>query len=192
MSPSLRASLLFRYAQFLTFCGLKARALEFIELALRQDPRHQRAWTFSGFLHAEQGRFEAAIRDFEQALALKPGDADSAFNLGYALQRVNRHPEAIERFQRVIELNAFVDRAWYGMGLSLAKLGRYDQAAEKLAEAARLQPMNPFAGYQLAGVWFHLGEREKVEAEYRRIKGFDPKMAAQMARDFGVEEQPLR
>lgn len=190
MSPSFRSSLLFRYAQFLTFFGLRARAHDFIELALQQNPRHQRAWTFSGFLNAEKGRFEAAIRDFEQAVALKPGDADTVFNLGFALQRVGKHPEALERFQRVVELNAFIDRAWYGMGLSLAKLGRYEQAAVKLAEAARLQPMNPYAGYHLAGAWFHLGQREKVEAEYRRVKGFDPKVSAQIARDFGAGQQP--
>ncbi len=190
MSRSFRSSLLFRYAQFLTFFGLRARAHEFIEIALQQNPRHQRAWTFSGFLNAEKGRFDAAVRDFEQAVALKPGDADTVFNLGFALQRVGRHPAAIERFQRAIELNAFMDRAWYGMGLSLAKLGRYDQAVEKLAEAARLQPMNPYAAYQLAGAWFHLGEREKVVAEYERVKGFDPKIAAQVARDFGVGQQP--
>jgi len=190
MANSLSATLLFRYAQFLTFCGMKARAHEFIELVLRQDPRHQRAWTFSGFLHAERGRFDAAIRDFEQAVALKPADADSAFNLGYTLQRVGRHQEALERFQRVVELNAFMDRAWYGMGLSLAKLGRHEDAAAKLAEAARIQPMNPYAGYHLAAAWFHLGQREKVNAEYERIRGFDPKVAAQMARDFGAGQQP--
>lgn len=190
MARSLGASLLFRYAQFLTFCGMKARAHEFVELALQQNPNHQRAWTFSGFLHAEKGRFDAAIRDFEQALALKPGDADSAFNLGYALQKVGRHPEAMERFQRVVELNAFMDRAWYGMGLSLAKLGRHEEAAEKLAEAARLQPMNPYAGYHLAAAWFQLGQRTKVNAEFERIRGFDPKVAAQMARDFGAGQEP--
>jgi len=190
MSTPIFSSLLFRYAQFLTFCGLKGRAHEFIELVLQQNPRHQRAWTFSGFLHADKGRFEAAIRDFERALALKPDDADSAFNLGYALQKLGRHQEAIERFQRVIEQNAFVDRAWYGMGLSLTKLGRYEQAAEKLAEAARLQPMNPYAGYHLAGVWFQLGQRDKLDAEFERVKGFDPKVAAQMARDFGAGQGP--
>jgi tetratricopeptide (TPR) repeat protein len=156
MPPSLRASLLFRYAQFLTIFGLRARAHEFIELALQQNPRHQRAWTFSAFLNAEKGRFDAAITDFEHAVLLKPDDADSVFNLGFALQRVGRHPEAMDRFQRVLELNKFQDRAWYGMGISLFKLGRYEQAAENFAEAARLQPMNPYAAYQLASAWSQL------------------------------------
>src|SRR5262245_11473558 len=118
---NLRGEVLFRYAQFLTFFGLKARALEFVELALRADPRHQRAWTFLGFLSAELGRSDAAVRAFEQAIALKPSDAGSSFNLGFVLQRAGRHAEAAERFARTVELDPHLDRAWYGAGLSLAQ-----------------------------------------------------------------------
>lgn len=190
MSPPLRSWLLFRYAQFLTIFGLRARAHEFIELALQQNPRHHRAWTFSGFLNAEKGRFDAAIADFERAVALKSDDADSLFNLAFALQRQGKHPEAIERFRQATQANAFLDRAWYGMGISMVKLGRYEDAAAMFAEAARLQPMNPYAAYQLAGAWFQLGQREKMQAEYERVKGFDPKIAAQMERDFGARRPP--
>lgn len=186
MSPSLRASLLFRYAQFLTIFGLRARALDFIELTLQTDPHHQRAWTFAGFLNAEKGRLETAISAFERAVELKPGDADSLFNLGYALQRIGRHEEALARFDQAIAGNRFLDRAWYGAGISLDKLGRYEAAAERFAEAARLQPMNPYAAYHRAAMCFKLGRKDEVNAEYERVKGFDPKVAAQMERDFGA------
>jgi tetratricopeptide (TPR) repeat protein len=186
MNATLRANLLFRYAQFLTIFGLRARAHEFIQLALRQNPRHQRAWTVSAFMNAEKGRLDAAIKDFEQALALKPGDADTIFNLGFILQGKGEHEAAVAHFQRATQLNPFLDRAWYGEGLSLSKLGRYQDAAAKFGEAARLQPMNPYAAYHLAGAWSQLGDRSKLEAEYQRVKGFDPKMAAKMQRDFGA------
>lgn len=186
MSAPLRSLLLFRYAQFLTIFGMRARAHEFIELALQQNPRHQRAWTVSGFMNAEKGRLDAAIRDFGRAVALNPSDAGTVFNLGFTLQRMGKHAEAMEQFERATQIDRFLDRAWYGLGLSLSKLGRYEEAAEKFAEAARLQPLNPYAAYHLAGAWFQLGNREKLEAEYQRVLGFDPKMAAQMQRDYGA------
>jgi tetratricopeptide (TPR) repeat protein len=189
MSGSLRTSLFFRYAQFLTFWGLRARAIEFLYLVVRADPRHQRAWTFLGFLHAQDERFDDAVKAFEAALALNPADADSTFNLGYVLQKARRHDAAIERFQKTIELNRFLDRAWYGLGLSLVQQGRYAEAAEKLREATRLQPMNPYAGYQLGAALFKLGEHEAVRAEYERIRGFDPKISEQMRVDFGVSAE---
>lgn len=186
MRPRLRSALLFRYAQFLTFFGLQARAMEFIQVALEADPGHQRAWTFAGFLNAQHGRFDAAVRDFERAVALKPDDTDSQFNLGFALQHLGRHEQAIESFGRVLAVRPLMDRAWYGSGLSLLKLGRWEEAAAKLAEAVRLQPMNPYAGYHLAAAWLRLGRRDKVRAEYERVRQFDPKVAEQMAREFGA------
>jgi Flp pilus assembly protein TadD len=65
-------------------------------------------------------------------------------------------------------------------------VGRFREAIERLTEAARLQPMNPFPRYQLAAAWFKLGEPEKVRAEYRKLKTFDPKVAAHVREDFGV------
>jgi tetratricopeptide (TPR) repeat protein len=186
MSKSLRASLFFRYAQFLTLFGLNARALEFLQLAVRDDPRHRRAWTVYGFLRAEQGDVDTAIRSFERAVALGPGDADTCFNLAFLLQKAARHEEAIAQFQRSIDINANMDRAWYGMGISLLKRERYREAAEKFQEAARLQYFNPYAGYQLGAALFKLGEHEKVRAEYERVNGFDPKIGAQMRADFGI------
>jgi tetratricopeptide (TPR) repeat protein len=186
MPGTLRSFLLFRYAQFLAVFGLRARALEFLELLLQGEPDHHRALTVSAFLHAQYGRYEAAIRKFGRAVELKPGDADSLFNLGFSLQQVGRHEEAISQFEHATKANPNLDRAWYGMGISLDKLGRYEEAAEKFKEAARIQPFNPYAGYHLASAWFKLGRRDMVEAEYQRIKGFDPKVAAQMERDFGA------
>jgi tetratricopeptide (TPR) repeat protein len=186
MNASLRASLCFRYAQFLTTFGLNARALDFIELALSLNPRHQQAWTFAAFLNARQGKTEASIQAFEQAVRLKPDDADSLFNLGFSLQRLGRHEEALRRFDEAVAANKFLDRAWYGAGISLDKLGQYEAAAEKFAQASRLQPMNPYSAYHRAAVCFKLGRKADVNAEYERVKGFDPKVAAQMERDFGA------
>ena len=41
-------------------------------------------------------------------------------------------------------------------------------------------------GFLLAGVWHRLGRREKVRAEYERLKGFDPKVAERIRTEFGV------
>ena len=183
-SEPLRPWLLFWYGQFLMLIKRHSRALEVFRTVVRENPRHQQAWSCIAFLLAEREEFAAAIDAFERALALSPDDAASHFNVAFILQRTGRDEAAIPRFERALEINAKVDRAWYGLGLSLAHLGRLEDAATKLQEAARLQPFNPYAGYQLAGVWHRLGRREKVRAEYERIKGFDPKVAERIVIDL--------
>jgi Flp pilus assembly protein TadD len=90
--------------------------------------------------------------------------------------------------QRAIDLDPKLDRAWYGLGLSLAHDARYEEAALKFREAARLQPLNPYAGYHLAAALFKLGRRDEMRAEYERVKGFDPKVSALMRREFGISD----
>ena len=63
---------------------------------------------------------------------------------------------------------------WYGQLLMLFK--RHSRALE-----------NPYAGYQLAGVWHRLGRRDKLRAEYERIKGFEPKVAERIRMEFGLQ-----
>ena len=177
---------LFLFAQACIFFKQHARALQALESLLREQPDHPRAWSIAGFLYAEKGRTADAIAAFERALAIAPDDAAALFNLGFVLQKAGRHEEAIGRLGRAAELSPSLDRAWYGLGLSLIHCGRFREAIERLTEAARLQPLNPFARYQLAAAWFKLGEPEKVRAEYRKLKGFDPKVAEHVRADFGV------
>jgi tetratricopeptide (TPR) repeat protein len=185
-----RPSGLFLFAQACIFFKQHARALQALEEVLREQPSHPRAWSIAGFLYAEKGRLEDAVTALERALALEPDNAAILFNLGFALQRAGRHEDAIERMTRAVERNPALDRAWYGLGISLIHCGRFHEAIERLTEAARLQPFNPFARYQLAAAWFKLGEPEKVRAEYRKLKTFDPKIAAHARIDFGVPKDP--
>ena len=182
----MNARLLFLLAQCCVFFKQHERALELLETLLREQPGHARAWAIAGFLYAEKGRRADAIEAFERAVALAPGDAGTLFNLGFVLQKAGRHEEAIERMSRAVELQPGLDRAWYGLGISLIHCGRFREAIERLTEAARLQPLNPYARYQLAAAWFKLGEPDKVRAEYRKLKSFDPKVAAHVQADFGV------
>lgn len=182
----MRPRALYLLAQACLFFKQHARALEALEALLREQPDHARALRIAGFLYAEKGRYAEAIAAFERALALAPDDAATRFNLGFVLQKASRHEPAIGHLARAVELNPLLDRAWYGLGLSLIHCGRFHEAIERLTEAARLQPLNPFPRYQLAAAWFKLGEQEKVRAEYRKLKSFDPKIAAHVREDFGV------
>jgi tetratricopeptide (TPR) repeat protein len=181
-----RPRLLFLFAQACIFFKQHGRALQVLEALLREVPDHPRAWSIAGFLYAEKGRHADAIAAFERALLLAPDDAPTLFNLGFVLQKAGRHEEAIARLTRAVELNPPLDRAWYGLGISLIHCERFPEAIERLTEAARLQPLNPYPRYQLAAAWFKLGEPEKVRAEYRKVKSFDPKIAAHIRADFGV------
>jgi Tfp pilus assembly protein PilF len=79
-----------------------------------------------------------------------------------------------------------MDRAWYGLGLVLVRQGRLQEALQALDRNTRLQPMSPFGWYQMARVHVDLHQPEEARAVIRHLKGFEPKVAAQLERETGL------
>ena len=74
----------------------------------------------------------------------------------------------------------------YGVGLSLIALRRLDEAVPPLERNTKLQPMSPYGWYQLGRVQFDRGKVDKTEAIIRHLATFEPKIAAQLARETGL------
>ena len=79
-----------------------------------------------------------------------------------------------------------MDRAWYGLGLTLIRLGRLDDALVALKHNTKLQSMSPYAWYQMARVHVDLKQPEEALAVIQHLKGFEPKVAAQLERETGL------
>jgi Flp pilus assembly protein TadD len=71
------------------------------------------------------------------------------------------------------------------MGLAHAALGQHEDAAKALNEAAKLQPMNPHAWYQLGMSSHALHKPEKVDEVVMHMLRFDPKMTRRLILDTG-------
>ena len=80
-----------------------------------------------------------------------------------------------------------MDRAWYGLGLVLIRQGRLEDALAALQRNTQLQPMSPFGWYQLARVHVDLKQPNEALKVIRHLKGFEPKVAAQLERETGLK-----
>jgi predicted Zn-dependent protease len=60
------------------------------------------------------------------------------------------------------------------------------EATEALEQNTKLQPMSPYAWYQLARVHLDRGAPDAAKKIIKHLKGFEPKFAAQLARETGL------
>ena len=86
------------------------------------------------------GRLDESIELFNKALALNPGYATAAFNLGNSWQIGGRFDDAIASFSRAIELDPNLPEAHVALGSALLACGRTLESIEACREAVRIRP----------------------------------------------------
>ncbi|CAG0967670.1 TPR repeat-containing protein YrrB [Burkholderiales bacterium] len=170
--------------------GLKGVARRVFDRVLAADPDDPRALASVGFRFAQDGRFREALAQFGHVARVAPDNVEAHYNRGFLLQKLNDHEAAVDAFARAIALAPNHDLALYGQALSLIALKRLDEAVPPLERNTKLQPMSPYGWYQLARVQFDRGKPEKTQVIIDHLGKFEPKIAAQLARETGLRAPP--
>jgi tetratricopeptide (TPR) repeat protein len=167
--------------------GRAAAAETVYDEMLTRWPGDAYALASRAHLRAKRGARAEAIADAQALVAAHPQrSAADWFNLAFLLEEAGRLDEAEVAFRRAVAIDPKLDRAWYGLGLVLIRLQRFEEAVPALKRNTELQPMSPYGWYQLARV--HMDRRQPDEARkiIAHLKGFDPKIAAQLERETGL------
>jgi predicted TPR repeat methyltransferase len=97
-----------------------------------------RALFVRGNAHFEAGRLQAALADFDAALALAPGRPSLLANRGATLCRLARWDEALSVLQSAAQADPDHADTWAAMGQAQLALGQWAAAAESLSRAHTL------------------------------------------------------
>jgi len=120
------------------------------------------------------GDAAGAVREYERALKLAPGDALAWNNLGVALSASGRASEAIGPYERALGLDSGFWRAWYNLGKALQRAGRFEEAIEKYDRALAINPLHESSlnnkGYALMA----LGRHEEALEVLDTLLGANP------------------
>lgn len=138
-------------------------------------------------LRARRGARREATADAEALVAAHPErSAADWFNLAFLYEEASRFADAEPAFRRAVALDPGLDRAWYGLALTLIRMQRFDEAVVALKRNTELQPMSPYGWYQLARVHIDRQQPDEARKIIRHLKGFEPKVAAQLERETGL------
>ena len=157
--------------------------------ALRPDDSYPLA--SQAHLLISQDRKPEAMRLLLKLTQSDPQNGHHWFNLGYLQEEQGDFESACVSFGKATEFNPQIDRAWYGLGLVLIRLQRFDEAVKALKQNTKLQPMSPFGWYQLARVHVDRQDPDEARKIIRHLKGFEPKVAAQLERETGLTVAPV-
>ena len=175
----------FKAKIFLVF-GLRTQAHAVFQDILDINPQDVLALNSLGYNELNNRHLVQALGYFEHALTLTPNNANAHFNVGFVCEELGRSQEAELAFRKALELDEKMDRAWYGLGLVLVRQRRFEESLVAFKRNTELQSMSPYAWYQMARVHMELHQPDKALEVMRHLKGFEPKVAAQLERETGL------
>jgi tetratricopeptide (TPR) repeat protein len=170
--------------------GQREDALRRLEAMDALDPDNAYALASRAQIEDQMGHPARAITLQRQLTRVTSGQASAWFNLGFMLEKAGDLEDALAAFREATRLSPALDRAWYGLGLVLIRLRRFDEAVDALRKNTELQPMSPYGWYQLARVHVDRHEPDEAAKIIRHLKGFEPKVAAQLERETGLRSAP--
>lgn len=170
-------------------------ALEKLELAVKQDPKHVPAHLALGIVLQSIDRNERALRHFEIAVELAPDDGGAHNSYAALLCQTGRYKEADRHFQAALNdpFYATPDVALANAGSCARRDGRANEAERYLREALEYDPQSRTALFNLAGLLFEQGDGLRARAFLQRLEaagGLDARallLAVQVERSLGSE-----
>lgn len=103
--------------------------------ALAQDVK---AMVDRGMENCQSGRYDQALKDFNDALKLKPNDAMLITYRGVVYYAKGQNDLAMKEFNRAIEIDPKTGKAYYQRGMIYENQEKYAQAATELKKAKSL------------------------------------------------------
>ena len=191
--PDLAANLRYRQGVLASLAGaviLAAAAATWHQLGYWQDNvslfRHALHVTSGNYIAHNnlgvalynKGELDAAIREYEAALAVRPADSEVHNNLGNALAGKGDLDAAIREYQEAIRIHPTKSETHNNLGNALLSKGNPDAANKEFQRASAINPTNSEAHYNLGISLFNRGDLDEAIREYQEALAINPTNSA--------------
>ena len=116
------------------------RALALAQETVARAPSRAQSWIALGIAHGRVPDLEAASKDFDEALRLRPDDAWAHLMRAQALQFSEAFSQSVGPASKAVRLMPKSALAWNTLGIALAEVGEDEEASRVFENALKLFP----------------------------------------------------
>src|ERR1700733_10291351 len=132
----------------------------------RPQPDVEWAFVYRGEAYDNVGQYARAIQDFNEAILLKPQDAEAFNGRGAAHDELGQYSLAIQDYSEAIRLKPDYARAFNNRGKAYNDFGQYARALRDLGVAIQLKPDYAVAFLNRGNAYFGLGQYARAIRDY--------------------------
>jgi len=144
--------------------GKAEKAIEEFKVLIALEPS-ARSYTFLGLSYRHLGRFEEAVKYFQDGLKLDPHNAACLFNLGYIEERQGNTARADQLFQEALRSNPDFSEALLELANLRITQKKYTEAADVLRRYVKVSHDAATGYYKLAMVERNLHQMEAAKRD---------------------------
>jgi tetratricopeptide (TPR) repeat protein len=126
-------------------------------------PNSAESHVFYGYQFAQNGDFDKAIIEFQQAIKLNPWVAESYHNLSDLYRRSGQYDQAISLDQKALSLKPDLWEAYLNLAEAYLARDNFSQATASINKAIGLKPQEASLYYVKALIYLKQGNKEKAK-----------------------------
>ncbi|MGO9244983.1 MAG: tetratricopeptide repeat protein [Verrucomicrobiia bacterium] len=144
---------------------------------LAKNPRCWMAHNNLGNVLVHEGKGSDAIGHFEQAVQIKPDDAEAYSNLGNALEQAGQMGEAIPHYEHALRIRPDLAEAHNNLASALYRAGQREEAIAQYEQSLRLKPDFALAHYNLGNALTRAGRVPEAIEHFEQALRIKPDYA---------------
>ena len=141
------------------------------------NPDSAQGYRIRGNAKYDNGHYEAAIADYNEALRINPDDFKVYNNRGLAKRNLGQYEAAISDYNEALRINPNHFKIYNNRGNAKGNLGQYEAAISNYDEALRINPDFIEAYYNRGIVKDKLGRYEAAISDYDAALRIKPNFA---------------
>jgi predicted O-linked N-acetylglucosamine transferase (SPINDLY family) len=154
--------------------GRAQEALGLLAALCAEAPDNVDIRTHHGLAQQALGRHDAALADFDQALALSPGAALVLLYRGDALAALGRAGDAIASYDRLIQIAPRFDEPWFARAAALWQLGLSEEALSSYRQCLARNPGRFDAAFNIGTSLLKLDRYDEALAAFEQAQALAP------------------
>ncbi len=152
------------------------QALDFIDTLSKDYPDKSLLFNIRGAGYAGLGQLDIAVQNYEKALSIKPDYAKAHYNLGGALQELDKLHDSAKSYENAIALEPENAQAHNNLAIVLRELDQLEEAEASCRKAIVLDPEYAEAHSCLSIILYANGDLNSALESIEKAYSIDPKL----------------